>query len=80
MSNQQVYMDHAATTPIRDEVFQKMVPFLKNNFGNPSSMYQIGQTSRKALDESREKVAKVLTVNALKLFSQVVAPNLIIPL
>mgnify|MGYP001282772839 FL=1 len=60
MSNQQVYMDHAATTPIRDEVFQKMVPFLKNNFGNPSSMYQIGQTSRKALDESREKVAKVL--------------------
>lgn len=60
MSNQQVYMDHAATTPMRDEVFQKMVPFLKNNFGNPSSMYQIGQTSRKALDESREKVAKVL--------------------
>lgn len=60
MSNQQVYMDHAATTPIRDEVFQKMLPFLKNNFGNPSSMYQIGQTSRKALDESREKVAKVL--------------------
>ena len=60
MSNQQVYMDHAATTPIRDAVFQKMLPFLKNNFGNPSSMYQIGQTSRKALAESREKVAKVL--------------------
>ena len=60
MSDQQVYMDHAATTPIRDEVLQAMLPYFTNNFGNPSSMYQIGQTSRKALDESREKVAKVL--------------------
>ena len=55
-----VYLDNAATTSIRDEVLQSMLPHLSTNFGNPSSLYSIGQDARRAVDESRETIAKVL--------------------
>lgn len=57
---QKIYMDHAATTPLKEEVLEAMLPFLKSVYGNPSSLHFLGREARKALDESREKVARAL--------------------
>jgi len=55
-----VYLDHAATTPVRDEVFDAMRPFFGRRFGNPSSAHRWGREARAALDEARERVAHCL--------------------
>lgn len=55
-----VYFDHAATTPVRDEVFDAMRPFFGARFGNPSSTHRWGREARAALDEARERVARCL--------------------
>jgi cysteine desulfurase len=52
-----IYTDHAATTPVRPEVLQAMLPYFTISFGNPSSIYALGQEARKALDEARENVS-----------------------
>ena len=52
-----VYFDNNATTPIVPEVFEAMIPFLKENFGNPSSTHTLGRIARNAIEEAREKVA-----------------------
>lgn len=57
---QTVYMDHAATTPVDARVLDAMQPFFSGDYGNPSSMYTLGQEGRKAVDEARERVAKVI--------------------
>ena len=46
--NQMIYMDHAATTPVSPEVVAAMEPYHSRVFGNPSSLYSIGQAARKA--------------------------------
>lgn len=58
--NRFVYMDHAATTFIKPEVVETMLPFLKDYFGNPSSLYLIGREAKEAVENSREKLAKAL--------------------
>ncbi|MEW8957926.1 Cysteine desulfurase IscS [Moorella humiferrea] len=56
-----VYLDHSATTPVRPEVLEAMLPFLKEEaFGNPSTIYSYGREAKKALDEAREKVAGLI--------------------
>jgi cysteine desulfurase len=55
-----VYMDYAATTPVRPEVMEAMLPYFSEKFGNASSLYTLAQESRKAVDEARESVARVL--------------------
>ncbi len=55
-----IYLDYAATTPINPQVLRAMMPYLKEKFGNPSSVHFWGQEARKAIDQAREKVAKVL--------------------
>ncbi len=57
---QQVYMDHAATTPLDERVFDAMVPYLKEHFGNASSVHARGRKARFAVEESREQVANLL--------------------
>ena len=57
---QPVYLDHAATTPVRREVFEVMEPFYGPRFGNPSSVHRWGREARAALDEARERVARCL--------------------
>jgi len=52
-----IYLDHAATTPLRREVLDAMLPFLTDDFGNPSSAHAFGRRSRAALDEAHERVA-----------------------
>jgi cysteine desulfurase len=59
-----VYLDHAATTPVRPEVLEAMEPFLGPRFGNPSSLHRWGREARVALDEARERVARALGANA----------------
>jgi len=55
-----IYADHAATTPVRPEALEAMLPYFSQFYGNASSIYTLAQESRKAVDESREKVARVL--------------------
>ncbi len=52
-----IYLDHAATTPVRREVLDAMLPFLTEDFGNPSSAHVFGRRARAALDEAHERVA-----------------------
>ena len=57
---QPIYLDHAATTPVRPEVLEAMQPFFGARFGNPSSAHRWGREARVALDEARERVARCL--------------------
>src|SRR5690554_5414443 len=52
-----IYLDHAATTPVNREVLAEMLPYFEQQFGNPSSVHRLGQAARRALEESRERVA-----------------------
>jgi len=62
-----IYFDNNATTPIDPEVFDAMVPFLKEEWGNPSSIHWAARAPRKAVDEGREKVCKFLNCSGLEL-------------
>ncbi|OGS45512.1 MAG: cysteine desulfurase NifS [Elusimicrobia bacterium RIFOXYD2_FULL_34_15] len=55
-----IYIDHNATTPVHPEVLSSMLPYFKEFYGNPSSIHSFGQETRKAIEDSREKVAKLL--------------------
>jgi cysteine desulfurase len=68
MSNKIRYFDHAATTYVNPEVLEAMLPYFANNFGNASSIYGIGRESKKAVEESREKVAKALGCDVKEVF------------
>jgi cysteine desulfurase len=54
------YLDNNATTPVAPEVLEAMLPFYRDNFGNPSSIHSFGREIRVAIDEAREKVADLL--------------------
>jgi cysteine desulfurase len=55
-----IYLDHAATTPLRREVLDTMLPYLTEHFGNPSSIHAAGRRARQGLDEARETVAALI--------------------
>ena len=55
-----VYMDHAATTPVRPEVVRAMMPYFTEQFGNPSSIYELAQASRGAVDDARRSISRSL--------------------
>ncbi|MZH04603.1 MAG: cysteine desulfurase [Nitrospinae bacterium] len=57
---EKIYLDHNATTPVHPEVLEAMLPALRENYGNPSSVHSFGRTARVQLDEAREKVASLL--------------------
>jgi cysteine desulfurase len=59
-----IYFDYNATTPLDADVRQAMLPFLTDNWGNPSSVHQIGRRARAVLDEARERAANVLGARA----------------
>src|SRR5687767_11326659 len=64
MSQRLIYLDHAATTPMRPEVLDAMLPYFTEKYGNPSSIYSVAQEARKAVDEARAKVARILGCRA----------------
>jgi len=55
-----IYLDYAATTPTRPEVVKAMLPYFSEIFGNPSSIYSLGQEARGAIEEARVKVANLI--------------------
>lgn len=68
MSDRMIYLDHAATTPARTEVVEAMLPYFSQKYGNPSSIYSIGRESKKAIEEARETVAKVIGAQPREIF------------
>jgi len=55
-----IYLDHAATTPVRPEVLESMLPFLSGAFGNPSSAHSFGRQAREALDDAHDRLARAI--------------------
>jgi cysteine desulfurase len=55
-----VYLDHAATTPVRPEVLEAMLPFFNQSWGNPSSAHRVGRAARAGLDQARREVAEAV--------------------
>jgi cysteine desulfurase len=55
-----IYMDNAATTPVKPEVLQAMMPYLTDYYGNPSSVYRLGAKSKEAVEKARHEVAALL--------------------
>lgn len=58
-----VYLDHAATTPLDEEVLKAMLPYFSQWFGNASSQHALGREAREAVEQARERIAKELNVN-----------------
>ena len=63
-----IYLDNNATTQVNREVVDKMTEFMLNKFGNPSSVHQLGQEAKYAIDDSREKIAEVINANYSDIF------------
>ncbi len=61
-----LYVDHAATTPMRPEVAEAMRPFYSDTFGNPSGVHEISRRAKDALEEARERVAQILRCEPLE--------------
>lgn len=59
-----IYLDYAATTPLDKRVFDAMMPYFSDSFGNPSSIHRFGQKAEVAIEEAREKIAKLLHCRA----------------
>ena len=68
MNKTKYYFDNAATTPVRKEVLDKMLPFFSENYGNPSSVYEIGARSKTYINEARKKVADAIGCDPKELF------------
>lgn len=59
-SPNKIYLDNAASTPIRDEVFQEMIPYLTFHYGNPSSLHAFGFEANRAINKARKRVASII--------------------
>ena len=66
--NKTIYMDYASTTYTKKEVVDEMLPYFTENFGNPSSIYSLSRTTKRAIDVSRDRVAKALNADASEIF------------
>ena len=63
-----IYMDNAATTPLKKEVLEEMLPYFTEHYGNPSSVYSLGSTSKVAVEKAREQVANALGADKKEIF------------
>ena len=68
MEKRDIYLDHAATTYVRQEVLDAMIPCMTDIYGNPSSLHSFGQKAKKALDEARASVAASLHARPEEIF------------
>lgn len=65
---EKIYLDNAATTPVKKQVLDAMLPYFMESYGNPSSVYQLAQQNKKAVDEARDTVAKYLGAKTNEIF------------
>ncbi len=63
-----VYLDNAATTPVHPKVYESMIPYLKENFGNPSSIHSFGRKVRVAVEDARETIAEFINADASEIY------------
>ena len=63
-----MYLDNSATTQVSEEVFEEMLPYFKEEFGNPSTLYSIGRESKKALELARKRVADAINAKPEEIF------------
>ena len=68
MDNKVIYLDHAATTATRPEVVEAMLPYFTENYGNPSTVYELGYKNKSAVTHSRETIAKALGTDAANIY------------
>ena len=64
----EIYFDNSATTPIKSEVLNAMMPFLTTEYGNPSSLYSVGRRAKHAIENARKQVAELLNCNSNEIF------------
>ncbi len=64
----EIYLDNAATTKMNDKVFEEMIPYLKDNYGNPSSAYKIGRDNKEIIENARKEVAEILNVSPSEIY------------
>ena len=64
----QIYLDHASTTPVRPEVVEAMTPYFTEHFGNPSSIYPLGQEASDAVAAARESLAGLIGATPREIF------------
>lgn len=62
------YFDNAATTRVKKEVLEEMLPYFHEKYGNPSSLYSLGRASKKAIEEARKKVASLINCNPNEIY------------
>jgi cysteine desulfurase len=62
------YFDHAATTYVKEAVLKEMIPFFYLEYGNPSSVYSIGRRAKRAIEDARHKVAKVINAKPKEIY------------
>ena len=62
------YFDNAATTNVRKEVLDEMLPYLKDEFGNPSSLYSIGRSAKRGIEKARRQVAELINCNPEEIY------------
>ena len=63
-----IYFDNAATTRVDEVVLNEMLPYLKEEYGNASSIYGLGRNAKKAIENARDKVAHVLNAESLEIY------------
>lgn len=63
-----IYLDNAATTKTDPEVVEAMIPYFSENYGNPSSIYELAGKSKTAMEEAREKIAGVLNARTNEIY------------
>lgn len=63
-----IYLDNAATTNVAPEVLDKMIPWFVDNYGNPSSIYSVGRTAKKAVENSRRQVAEAINARPNEIY------------
>ncbi|WP_026884319.1 cysteine desulfurase NifS [Clostridium akagii] len=68
MNTKRVYMDYAATTPVKPEVLQEMLPYFTENFGNPSSLYSFSDETKEAIITARKKIAHAINADKSEIY------------
>ncbi|MFL0247096.1 cysteine desulfurase NifS [Candidatus Clostridium stratigraminis] len=66
--NKPIYMDYSATTYVKPEVLEEMLPYFTEKFGNPSSIYSLSRETKKAIDKARDRVSKAINADSNEIF------------
>ena len=62
------YFDNAATTKVKNEVLKEMFPYFSIQYGNPSSVYSIGRNAKRAIEQARKRVAKLISADSNEIY------------